>query len=784
MRNSKLGMRNARESLINQCHPEATCTEPVESVEWGQGETMSNEKLGMRNVKMRMKKFLLPYAFLITNCALILFLVHCDLKVKTNNAPLMKMFSLFQSNGGNNTVATPTFYPPTGTFNTSQIAIVSTTTSGASIYYTLDGSVPTINSILYTTAFSIVGDGTKKAIQAVAIKSGMKDSIVASGIYTIDQNAVSMPTFNPPEGTYNSDQSITLESKTAGATIYYTLDDTTPTTSSTKYITPISISGDGTKKTIQAIAVKSGLTNSSIGTSSFSIDRNSGSMPAFLPLPGTYKTDQSIVLSTNTVGAVIYYTEDGTIPTANSTKYSAAIPVGGNGTTKLIKAIAIKEGIKDSSVASGFFVIDYNAILAYYPPPTITSFNPNFGNSSSTVTINGTNFETPASNNIVCFSTSSNASISCPSANQALATVVSGTSTSLVVTVPVGTITGAISIKNQGGSVTSSNSFTGGVYVTTLAGAGSSGYADGTGTVAKFYSPYGVTVDSLGYIYVTGVATTLAGSCFVGDTVDGIGTSATFHALKGATIDLSGSIYVSDGGLYACGCCACSYKNYKIRAISSQGIVSTLAGTGSDGSTDGNPGTFSSPSGVAVDTYGYVYVADSNNNKIRKVSPNGNITTFAGSATNNSGSMDGTGTTASFNAPRGVAVDTAGNVYVADSGNHRIRKITTDRVVTTLAGSTSGFAEGTGTTAKFNSPYGIAVDSKGNMFVADTSNNRIRKVTTSGVVTTLAGSGVAGSADDLGAYASFNTPYGIAVDSVGLVYVADTGNHKIRKIFP
>lgn len=215
-------------------------------------------------------------------------------------------------------------------------------------------------------------------------------------------------------------------------------------------------------------------------------------------------------------------------------------------------------------------------------------------------------------------------------------------------------------------------------------------------------------------------------------------------------------------------------------------IVSTLAGNSVAGSTDatGTTASFNNPQKVAVDAAGNAYVADRSNHKIRKITPTGVVSTFAGSGT--AGSTDGTGTAASFNNPYGVAVDANGNVYVADASNHKIRKITPAGVVSTFAGSgTSGNTEGTGTAATFSSPYGVAVDANGNVYVADRSNNKIRKITSEGVVSTFAGSGTLGDADSFyGPSASFRYPVDIAVDADGNVYVADNQNSRIRKITP
>ena len=182
------------------------------------------------------------------------------------------------------------------------------------------------------------------------------------------------------------------------------------------------------------------------------------------------------------------------------------------------------------------------------------------------------------------------------------------------------------------------------------------------------------------------------------------------------------------------------------------------------------------PYGVAVDGAGNVYVADHGNDEIRKITPAGVVTTLAGAA-GQAGSADGTGSAARFYDPAGVAVDSAGNVYVADAGNDEIRKITPAGVVTTLAGAAgqAGSADGTGSAARFYIPHGVAVDGAGNVYVADTENDEIRKITPAGVVTTLAGAaGSIGSADGPGSAARFFQPYGVAVDSAGNVYVADT----------
>jgi len=273
---------------------------------------------------------------------------------------------------------------------------------------------------------------------------------------------------------------------------------------------------------------------------------------------------------------------------------------------------------------------------------------------------------------------------------------------------------------------------------------------------------------------------------FAGDmrgngSTDGVGAAARFNSPQGVATDSAGNVYVAD-----------SFNNI-IRKITPTGVVAMLAGSGQPGSTDaiGAAARFNFPIGVATDGAGNFYVGDTANFTIRKITAAGVVTTLAGAAPGDNGggggTADGTGAAASFRSPRGVATDSAGNVYVADLGASTIRKITPAGVVTTLAGTAgvNGSADATGAAASFNSPTGVATDSADNVYVADTFNHTIRKITPAGVVTTLAGTAdVPGSTDATGAAASFRSPLGVATDSVGNVFVADTGNNTIRKITP
>jgi len=322
----------------------------------------------------------------------------------------------------------------------------------------------------------------------------------------------------------------------------------------------------------------------------------------------------------------------------------------------------------------------------------------------------------------------------------------------------------------------------------TVAGmVGVEGGTDGIGVSARFDWPAGIAVDVTGNAYVAdtsndairkitpaGLVTTLAGTAGDYGGADGPGCAARFNSPYGVAADASGNVYVADTG------------NDAIRKITPAGLVTTLAGqAGSSGSADGTgrAARFNWPSGVAVDGAGNVYVADNGNDTIRKITPIGMVTTLAGMA-GHFGRSDGVGGAARFSNPYGVAVDASGNVYVADTYNHTIRKATPWGVVTTLAGAAGhyGSADGTGHTARFSSPTGVTVDASGNVYVADSFNDTIREITPAGAVRTLMGTaGRIGSADGVGRAVRFTWPTGVAVDAWGVLYVTDSQNNTIRK---
>jgi sugar lactone lactonase YvrE len=358
---------------------------------------------------------------------------------------------------------------------------------------------------------------------------------------------------------------------------------------------------------------------------------------------------------------------------------------------------------------------------------------------------------------------------------------------------------------DSGGNVYVSSSSTNSIVEISPSGAVST-FAAASGAAVDGFTPiyYGLAVDGAGSVYVAdaanyrilkitqqGTASTIVGAPYGGGYADGTGTAATFSYLAGVAVDGSGTLYVAD------------QWNNTIRKIAPGGVVTTVAGTpGITGSADGTGAAaqFSSPDGVALDSSGNLFVADQGNDTIRKITPAGVVTTFAGSP-GGKGSADGTGSAARFDDPQGIGVDHSGNVFVADSGNFTIREISPSGVVTTLVGSPGviGNADGTGAAAQFFYPVGIAVDGTGNVFVSDGMGftidgnlyrtnyfgDTIRKVTPGGLVTTLAGLPQdAGSADGAGSAALFNSPAGVAVDGAGNVFVADSLNQTIRRISP
>lgn len=412
------------------------------------------------------------------------------------------------------------------------------------------------------------------------------------------------------------------------------------------------------------------------------------------------------------------------------------------------------------------------------PPPVdttlvVTAIAPSTGKYGTVVTITGKNFSTTAADNTV-------------KVNGVAAVVNSATATELKIVIPPRAGNGAITVQ------TGTQTATGPVWthifqptVSTFAGSGTAGYADGTGTAAQFSfaSFSGICTDASGNVFVVdrgnnrirkvtpaGVVTTVAGNGNFGY-VDGPAATAEFKGPRGITIDAAGNLYIADNGSHC------------IRKISTAGVVSTFAGTGVNGFADGagNVAQFLFPASIVYDnTSGNLYVSDQNY-RVRKISNTGTVTSIAGSGV--SGFADGTGTAAQITLLDGMGIASNGDVIAADPNNNRIRRITPAGTVTTYAGTgVSGEVNGPAASAAFNFPQGLAIDAAGNVYTCQPFRNNIRIISSSGVVASFAGSTLSGNANGPGNIAEFNNPRAITCTSDGIIYVVDGSNEIIRKI--
>lgn len=422
---------------------------------------------------------------------------------------------------------------------------------------------------------------------------------------------------------------------------------------------------------------------------------------------------------------------------------------------------------------------------------------------SATVSLShcGSSFDTymyllDQSGNLITFSDDSWTTGPCPGSQSYIQTTL-GAGTYYVVSEGYSTNTGSIttnisvngSSSGQSISYTSPNTQSVGLAVN-LSPTVTGGSISATSTVSTFtnsgaglYNPISTATDAAGNVYVAdagnhmirkispnGTVSTLAGAGYAGY-ADGQGTSAVFQHPSAIAVDGSGNVFVSD------------QQNHRIRKITPSGSVTTFAGSGSPGFADGTGtgASFQYPMGLAFDGLGNLFVADAYNHRIRKITPSGTVSTYAG--TGAVGSVNSTALLSTFNYPMGLALDAAGNLYIADRFNHMVRKISASGNVTTLAGSGSiGSSNGAGTGASFNYANGVAVDGSGNVYVADQQNNMIRKITQAGVVTTLAGTTSAGSDDGDTNVARFTSPYGLCIDTQGNLYIAENSSNRIRKI--
>jgi hypothetical protein len=268
------------------------------------------------------------------------------------------------------TLPLPLLSPSGGVFTTDQSVTISEADSQAILYYSTDGSAPTGASSIYASPIAVSGNGTVKTIKVFARKSGALDSSTVSATYTINNLAVSTPQFTPAPGVYTTDQTVRLTCPTSGATLYFTTDGSTPTTLSTIYSAPIPVAGNGAKLNLNVLAVKSGLANSSVASGSYNIQYAVTSPVQATPASGTYSYDQTVILTTSTQGATIFFTTDGSAPTTSSPAYSAPIPVCGDGTTATIRAFATAPAMANATATAFNYQISYVPVQALSLSPS------------------------------------------------------------------------------------------------------------------------------------------------------------------------------------------------------------------------------------------------------------------------------------------------------------------------------------------------------------------------------------------------------------------------------
>ncbi len=380
------------------------------------------------------------------------------------------------------------------------------------------------------------------------------------------------------------------------------------------------------------------------------------------------------------------------------------------------------------------------------PAPTVTAISPTAGPKNTVVTITGTNFGTTASALKVYF-------------NGVQGTVQTAAATTITATVPAGASTGAVKVEKNSVQVTGP--------VFTYHGNGMTSTMTLTGAATTLNFPSGIVKDASGNLLVCDrdnhriVKITPAGSTSVlaGGTMgftNGTGAAAQFNQPYSITMDGAGNFYVGDR------------INHAIRKITAAGVVTTVAGNGGAGFTNGtgSAASFAEPLGVAADAAGNIFVADYLNNAIRKITPAGVVTTVT-----------------TVSQVFGITIDATGNLYFTEYGFHKVSKYSSTGVYSVLAGDgTGGNTDGTGSAARFNFPAGITMDAAGNLYVTETINHRIRKITPAGVTTTLAGS-TAGYADGTGTTARFDAPIAITGDFTNnLLFIADFNNHKLRRM--
>ena len=655
-----------------------------------------------------------------------------------------------------NPAATPTFSPAAGTYTSTQTVTMSDATSGATIYYTTNGTTPTTSSAVYSGALTV---SSSETVEAIATASGYTTSAVGSAAYVINLT-VGTPTFSPGAGTYTSSQTVTISDATSGATISYTTNGTTPTTSSTLYSSPITVS---TSETVKALAVKSGYTNSPIGLAAYTISSGNAATPTFSPAAGTYNSTQMVTVSDAASGATIHYTTNGSTPTTSSPVYSGPISVSSSET---VNALGVKPGLTNSAVGSAAYVISLSS-------PGITTV----------------------------------AGVQGGTTNPANGTVAHGSSVGApygIAVVPV--------INGAGGDIYFDNSNNYDLYVIYKGGAAANAIlaADGIssrviGDVYSIPSPNetgpwqsrGLFVDSYGnvlladpaynrvYMYyagtVSGQGVNPADALLTADPsawVVGYGLHAgyAYHVVDGGSVVGSAPTTPNPNDVWVD-----SKENVFFTDGAGNGLVEVVYNT-----TGSSANAILTAEGYTSLKQGYTYI----------VAGGQSATTYpydndGGSAIAYNGSTSTANT--ALNNPSGIYGDSAGDLIFADNSSNKIKKLSgTTAILSTIGGPAAGTATtaghggdgGVATSAQMSAPIGVILDASGNVYFADSGNSSVRMIGTNGNISTVAGtSGTSGTYTGEGGPATsavMNTTYFLSIDGSGNIYIMDDGNDLIH----